>query len=519
MKQNFASNRRLRYGGISVILTVLLIAAVVLLNALIGTLAKRYQWYHVMLTERSYGVTGACYDLLGAVFAAHEETDGQPPEVEIIFCDRPENLMASATSSYIYQTACSLAERYGNIRITCYDVWLNPEKVRPYMTTLAIDPTTGVEAEFDVTLKSTSLIIVSGSYHRVYAHTEFFVFEGGDTSKVWAYNGEKKLAAGILHAIDPDSPTVCLTNNHGEAYYDYEVLYLLDDAGYRLNYIDLTQSPIPANCDLILCFNPNKDLAVPNELAEVSEPDILDAFLAVQGHSFLVFLENGTPSLPNLEAYLETWGVSACYFNSANGNRYRYMVQDSSGSLTSDGYTIYGTAQTSGKSGELLAGLTRNAVFKNATALRVASGFRPNGDGSYTYGDKTLYSLYETGSSAVAWANGSAVDSNGMMLMTVTEQAVEGGVSRVGVVSSVRFASEEFLQSAVYGNSDSFLRVLRIFGRTPTPEGLTIKPFQSTDMSLVTTTQKRNWTIFLALLPALAVTAIAVPILVRRRYA
>ena len=516
MKKQFIRNRRVRYGGIAAILTVLLIAVLVLANALVTTLAKRYRWYGDMRAAETYGVSEKCHTLIGAALDAAEAANGSPAEVEIIFCDLPENLLASSTVSYVYRTALTLSERDARIKVTCYNIWLNPDNVRDYQTTTVIDRETGIESEQKVSLRSTSVIVASGSYHRVYSHNEFFIFEGGDTSKVWAYNGEKKLAAGILHAVAPHSPTVCLTNNHGEAYYDYEILYLLDDAGYRIDYVDLLQEEIPADCSLLICFNPNKDLSVESGVSEFSEPDVLNAFLAVPGHSFLVFLENGTPQLPNLDAYLAEWGVSSLYHKSGDV-AYRYMVQDASGSLTSDGYTIYGKANAEGYAGELLNGLSRNVVFKNATGLRPASGYLPNGDGSYTRGDRTMYALYESGKGAVSWANGAAVDGDSVILASLTEQTVAGGKSRVGVVSSVRFATESFLQSAVYGNTDAMLRLLGDMSGKQTPEGLTIKPFHSSAMSIVTTAQKRRWTILLSVLPALAIAAIAVPVLVRRK--
>ena len=42
MKKRIIRSRRARYGGMTVLLTVLLIAVVVLANVLVSTLAKRY---------------------------------------------------------------------------------------------------------------------------------------------------------------------------------------------------------------------------------------------------------------------------------------------------------------------------------------------------------------------------------------------------------------------------------------------------------------------------------------------
>jgi len=86
-------------------------------------------------------------------------------------------------------------------------------------------------------------------------------------------------------------------------------------------------------------------------------------------------------------------------------------------------------------------------------------------------------------------------------------------------VSSVRFLTEEYLQSAVYGNSDLSMRLFGTLGKDFVPEGLTIKPFSSLEISTVTTAQMVQWTLWLTLTPTVAVTAIALIVLIRRRRA
>ena len=526
MRKRIIRSKRARYGGMTVLLTVLLIAVVVLGNVLMSTLARRYSWYTPMTGSADYRVTEACYSLLDATLGKQDK------QVKVIFCDTAENVEASSTTSYVYRTAKELQARYpGKLEIECHNIWLNPDSVRKYTSyrnpVLQEDTDSteeGSEGEQEstqtVTIKSTSVIVAGEDYYRVYDHSEFFVFENGNTSNLWAYQGERKLAAGILHAIDPDSPVVCLTNNHGEVFYDYELLYLLDDAGYTLRYIDLYKDSIPANCRLIVSYNPNSDLTVSDGASATSEIDILNAFLETSGNSFLVFIEDGTPELPNFEAFLRDWGVETLYSEDTNGNRFRYMVQNASQSLTSDGYTIYGDAAAAGHAGELIAGLNRKAVFKNATALRAANGFVSAGDGSYTKENRTVYGLYGSGSGAVAWANGKPVDAARSMLMTLTEQTnAEGGKSFVGVCASVDFASEDFLQSAVYGNTDTMMRLFTDLGKANTPEGLTIKPFQSKGISTITTAQMWRWTVILAAIPAVVCTVLGVVVLIRRRRA
>ncbi len=511
MRKKIIRNRKVRFGVITVVLTVLVITVTILSNAVFSTLATRYAWYSNLNGEQTYGVSEDCFAFLGKLFESHPDSD-----VEIIFCDLPDNLREEITGRYVYDTATAIAERYPDrVKITCHDIWTNPGSVRPY--TESYNPLT--KETVTTLIKSSSVIVVAEGYHRVYTIEEFFIFEDGDTSKVWAYNGEKKLAAGVMRALNPDAPIACLTNNHGEIFYDYELLYLLDDAGYSLAYIDLYNEQIPDNCELIISYNPNTDL-VADEVSEVSEVDILNEFLAEDGHSFFVLVENGTPKLPNYERFLAEWGVALQYHTDfATGKDYRYMVQDSTQSLTSDGYTIYGEPVLRGQSAEMLDGLQRRVIFKNATGMHAANGFVSNGDGSYTKGNRTMYGLYESGASAISWANGAAVSDVPVLLMSLTEQTAGNATSSVGVITSVKFSSEDFLQSAVYGNTDTLLRVFTLLGQKNVPERMTIQPFSSQDISIITTSQMLFWTVGLAVVPTLAVALIGVFVIVKRRYA
>ncbi len=517
MKKHFIRNRKVRYGSITVILTVLIIMVTVLFNTVFGTLAKRYLWYGHMNAPLNYDVTEECYTLLGNAISTMKSKDGDQP-VEIIFCDVEKNIATDELLSLLYATATSFADRCSDsIRVSCHDIWTNPNSVRRF--TQSLDPMTGDTVE--TKLKSTSVIVSYGEYHRVYQLEEFFVFKGGNLSNVWAYNGEKKLAAGVLHALDPSNPVVCLTNNHGEVFYDYELLYLLDDAGYRVDFINLHADPIPDDCRLLITYNPNADLTVSDGVSTVSEADVLDRFLSVDGNAYLVFMNKTTPELPNFEAYLENWGVDFGYHQSGD-RAYRYMVQDTAQSLTSDGYTIYGESVKTGGSSQLMEGIDRKIIFKNATAIKNANGYVNNADGSYTNADgsRTMYVLYEGGESAICWANGAPVASGeGVILMSLTEQKLGAATSRVGVVASTDFCEESFLQSAVYGNGDVLHRTLKNMGRPITPEGLTIKPFESSDISTVTTRQMLRWTIGLVATPAVIIALTGVVVLVKRRNA
>jgi len=363
------------------------------------------------------------------------------------------------------------------------------------------------------------VIVSHGSYYRVYDLMEFYAFAEGDSSQLWAYKGERKLASGILRALNPNGAVVGITNNHGELLSDYELLYLLDDAGYSIRHFDLYSENIPENCDLIVSYNPNSDLTVTDGSSDISEVDKLNAFLSEPGHSYLVFLGNASPMLPNLEDFLASWGVETLY-SKQDGRFYRYRVMDTKESLTSDGCTVYGQMKTSGAGSEMLSGLSGKTVFQNATALRASNGFAPNGDGSYSKGNRTMYGVFTTGDGATSWANGQAVGGSGAILFALTEQKnADAPSSYVGVCASTEMLSEEFLQSAVHGNTDTMMQIFETVGKQNTPKGLKIKPLESDKISVVTTAQMWQWTLILAMTPAVVAVTAAMVILVKRKRA
>lgn len=491
------------------ILTVLVIVTVVLINSVFGSLATQYEWGIPMNAEANYDVTSVCYRLLDSAFAtAASDEDKRSSKVEIIFCDTEEMWQSDVTQNYLYHTAKSLDEKYEQITLSFHDVYLNPNAVKKY----AKNPQTG-EDQF---LSLSDVIIVCDDYYRVYKLQDFFAFTDVKMTDVLGYSGERKLAAGVMRALNQTPNLVCFTKNHGEIFYDYELVNLLDDAGYEIKTdFDLSTEEIPQNCSLLITYNPNSDL---DFSIGIDEGDKLDHFLEKDGNNYLVFVSNGTPSLKNMESYLKEWGVETSYHTDvATGKSYRYTVQDTEQSLTSDGYTIYGQRTAAAESFQMPAS---NVVFKNATALTNADSYIPTGDGSYVKGDRTLYSVYESAPSSVLWANGIAARGESSMLMTLTEQKNEtGGKSYVGVVSSVDFGSRTQLQSAVFENQTVLQRTFGVMGQTDTTEGLKLKPFASTNISSITTAQMLRWTIGLTVIPAVVIAVVGIVVLIRRRRA
>ena len=84
--------------------------------------------------------------------------------------------------------------------------------------------------------------------------------------------------------------------------------------------------------------------------------------------------------------------------------------------------------------------------------------------------------------------------------------------------TSTDFATEKFLQSAVYGNSDLLLSTLRTVGREVVPVGLTLVPFAESRISSITTKQATQYTVVLTIVPAVIMFGLGLYVIVRRKY-
>ena len=101
-------SRKFKYGSAAVILTVVIIVAVILVNALFSALAGKFLWYTDLTSENLYTLSDAAVEAIKDI----------DKDVDIIFCDKPDNLMSNSTQRYVYETALGLEK--SNKFVFCY---------------------------------------------------------------------------------------------------------------------------------------------------------------------------------------------------------------------------------------------------------------------------------------------------------------------------------------------------------------------------------------------------------------
>ncbi len=534
--------------------SVLVILAVLLLNAGFSLLAQKGLWFIDFAIPRYtsqegtlYTVSDSCLDLLDknlpdavdAVNAERAKEGLEPLKVEIIFCNDPDTVNDNQYQRYVHYTALGLQKEFSDyIEVKYINITKNPSAVQKYKATSATN------------IYSSNIIVSFGTEYRVY--TLDALFTANDTaSEPWAYNGEKKLSSGILAVTRAESPIACLTVNHGEDILaQTEFLKLVEAAGYEIRTLDLENEAIPENCRLIITYAPTSDF-YGDPADDNDEIDKLDKFLD-KAYSFMYVCDPETPTLPNLEEYLEFWGVTVARKTDSAGVSQNYTVNDTEACVDGEGFALIATYETLGKGASFTSDLRKtgyppSVIFDQATAIKPAENYNitytledeTTGTEAYTYYSyykngvsRTLHNIFTAPATATGTVGGAVYEQAGqypfsLMTLTVenrtvqeTNYAVAHEPSYVCCISSTEFLSDTVLASDAYGNADVVLGTLRSMGREVIPVTLEFKAFMVYDIAQQVTESNNavTITVLFATIPALICFGLGIFVNVRRKY-
>lgn len=550
--------------SLSTVVTVIVLVAVLGVNIVFSLIADKNMWQvdetvtrYTTDSERSlYTVSDAFIDLIGSsavpmVDSVNAERAGrgeEPITVNLIFCNDRDKIYGNTYSRYVLYTALGLQKAFpDHVKVSFINVTKNPSAVQKYKVTSTTH------------IYPSNLIFEFGTEYRVYSMDYFFKKSDTSSTTPWAYNGEMDFSSAILAVTRAESPIACFTTNHGEDTENCHALKeLVGKSGYVVEDLDFEHDDIPENCRLIITYDPQTDFhgfGNPGDTG-ISEIQKLDDFLDT-ACSFMLFVDNQTPSLTLLEEYLTEWGVKPTRVTNTETNvTENYTVRDETMKLDKDGYTVIGQYATVG----LGASLTKDmrtvtypakVVFPNATAITEADGYstvyvsaEEASDGvAYQYEHyykngvtrtfSDVFTTYESASAEVFNQTYEVATSRNLFsLMTLTseERIVQEtnyittqDRSYVCVFGSTEFASDAILESAVYGNADVLAASLRGMGREVVPvKTLEFKAFKvyDADTKIDGQTASGNiWiTVCMALIPALIVFGIGVTVTVKRKY-
>lgn len=504
--------RALKHGSVSIALTLLVVAAVVISNAAVYALFAGFGWYVDMSASPVYEIDNECREYISdEIFSLMDEVNkknGTADKIIITFCDEEKNLDDQLAQEYVMNSIYQMRDLFPErIEIDFLNVWENPKLAKEYGVTDASD-----------------IVFGFGERHITLAISQFYVTTGGDIENPSAYIGGRRIASAMLRVVSETTPMCYFTLNHGEGLESSEFMYLLADAGLSYSFIDLAASDIPEDCELLITLDPTSDLLEPSKLSEISESAKLDQYMQ-NGGKYMVFLSANSlisNKLSNFERFLSEWGVEYMSATDSEGAESCCVIRDVSNSVSIDGYTFFSEHATSAAANEIFGASKKANVFGSSAAITVSDGFKAQSDSSYINGDRVWSPILTTTSSAEAWAGSLLVDKANdtpFTLMSLTEQKCENGkTAALMVCPSVEFCEEAQLQSTVYGNAETLLCILSRMGYKGAPTTLTARALQTPPIQSLTTKNAAIISAAMALVPTVVISLVGVFVLVRRRY-
>ncbi len=549
--------------AVGVAVTVAVIAAVLALNVLFSFVADRFMWQvdstvtkytsrpevsmytpteEFMEVVRDYAIP-----MVREMNARREANGEEPITINVKFCSERDKVYAVDKLRLVQYTALALQKEFPDaVKVEYLNIEKNPSQVQKYKATSSSN------------IYAHQIIFEFGTEYRVCSYDYFYL--KNDAGEQWAYNGEQKIASLLMALTRAESPIAAFITNHGEAMENCESLRnLVHRAGFDVVTIDLSRDEIPADCRLLISYDPKADfLGLGNPAfveGDQSEIDKLDKFLD-KAYSFMLFVDADTPELPVLEEYMEEWGITVGRAENAEGELDNLLIRDQQSKLDKDGYIPMAEYVTAGGGASITEDMRKVAypakvVFPNAVAITMSDSYKKthvvpddtNGvTEAYTYGSyyrngvtRFFHDVFKTSSSAAVEAFGKqyqvATDLNRFNFMTLsiesrtvmeTNYLSTQEPSYVAVFGSTAFASDTVLDSAAYGNADVLTATLRHMGREVMPADLEFKAFKifevDTDVQPVNLGTEVLNTALMTLLPIALCTIIGVVIGVKRKY-
>lgn len=289
--QNLLKNRKYRFGGFALLMTVLVVAAAVLVNVVLGVVEDNWA---LSIDLSPSQVTDFAQSTVDTVAEVDEDI--------VIYL-----LYQDGTQTELKVQLEEMAKKYRamNSHIT-YD-FIDPYN-EPTRLARLVDTT-------QVNLPEGSVIVAKAddSKVRYIPRTDLYTTSYvADSSSSWGYsyqqafNGEAKLTSAIKYVSAENTPNVYFLTGHNEIGMDYTTVFAgyLKDENYNVQPLTLGGDIVPVNGDTIIVTCPQTDMTD-------KEFEILSAWLQ-DGGRLLMTVDNAVDmnELTNFKSLLELYQLS-----------------------------------------------------------------------------------------------------------------------------------------------------------------------------------------------------------------
>lgn len=272
IKQSFET-KNFKYGGMSVIISVLVIAILVCVNLLVG----KYNWTKDLTKNKMFTMSDQTKKVLSSL-------------------NKDVTIYGFYESGKEDFTVKSILNQYKShskhITIQYIDQKKYPAKAKKYQS-----GTTAIE--------DGSLVVESGNKFKLINSSDFINYDYSNTSNPQPQSLaiEQNLTSAVMYVTSQNTSKVCLLSGHGEATPDSGVTKQLGLENYTTSTIDLaTGASKLDNNSILLIYSPQRDIST-------DEASKIKSFIA-NGGKAVFLLDITEQDMPNLNSVLSVYGMS-----------------------------------------------------------------------------------------------------------------------------------------------------------------------------------------------------------------
>jgi hypothetical protein len=523
MKKININKRNLKYGGFSIALTALIVAAVVVINAAITALGSTFSWYTDLTGSAMYSISDAFNENLDEIMSVNSDDDDKNDlYINIVLLMEEDSFRDySAYTYYVYHTLKQVDRDNDHINIKYINSLQNPEYVQDRYMKTSSDAPAITDVIFEIADKDgNSMSDIGYKKHTINS----FYMAASDTGNIMGYNAETKILSAIAQLagkVGADTmPVVYFLQGHGEPTISEATdwVALFQDAGFSVKSINLVTEDFPEKItkgSLVFINQPQTDLSANTATGE-TEFKKLRSFAATSYGNVIAALDSNVPFLPNLDALMSEWGVGMGGAISDN----EHSVSGSGGLKVFADYSLT-TNKTAKSVLEKATGSGENrayTLFTNPRAIHVypASKIDYLYHGSAYVEVDVLLAPYDT-----AKINGNIPSDTKTALASITRIIHNVNHDAETTHYAICLGSSNFIDPALdktnYNKTLMYQLLSLMWSGALTFDDIKYKPFDDNGLS-VTTEQTNAWMITcVAVIPA-AFLAAGTIVWVRRRH-
>lgn len=299
MRLKVSSLRRMQYDSLAAVITAAFLTALVLLNILVHMAAQRMPLFVDLTRNQAYKLSEQSIAFLDSV---------KSPVSIIVLVD--EKVLESAGGYYLQ--AKEILDQYpkfsSKIQVEYLDIIVNPWFAAQYP---------------DMNLKEYDILVCCGDECVRTSLSSLFTVVSSQSMKeqyIQSSCAEQEITSAIMRVTSDKKEKIILLTGQDE-FYSEALKDLLSNAGYLTEERNLLTDELDIEAQLVILFAPQRDL-------EVDMIKKLDAYLINEGNygRNLIYAPHPTADkMPNLETYMEQWGIKMGSSIVMESNPSKYM--------------------------------------------------------------------------------------------------------------------------------------------------------------------------------------------------